>query len=356
MELMTGGKIVGQGTYGCVFQPPLLCKKKKIPRSKVGKLTSERDIKPELDAYDTLSKIKDYQYYFLLPEKDLTCVPKILENQIDNDLSKCDFIKEANPDEKVFQLAMPYGGRDLYSVSLSQKEHIDFFQYFKHLLEAGSLMLLNGFIHFDIYSKNILVDKHNIPRLIDYGQSFLRKDISLETIFTRWKVLKPENSTTEPPEITFLTAMYEPHHYSFEDTVRYIMPQKKIFNTIEKVLGVPVKTQINSLANFFKTSVAFQNRDYEKFWRLYYTGFDSWSIGVLFVQLLNKLIYSYNFIESSEWKLKKRIVLNILRKMTSSNPKERIDCVEALAIFDPFNSIYQEYGIEWVERRREQRK
>ena len=356
MELMTGGKLIGQGTYGCVFSPPLLCKKKKIPQSKVGKLTSEDDIKAETKAYDALSKIKDYQYYFILPEKDLTCVPKILENQIDNDLSKCDFLKEANPDKKVFQLAMPYGGKDLYSVSLSQKDHIDFFQYFKHLLEAGSLMLLNGFVHFDIYSKNIMIDNHNIPRLIDYGQSFLRKDISLETIFDRWKELKPELSATEPPEITFLTAMHDPHYYSFEKTLKYVMPQKRIFNVIEKVLNIPVKTQIYNLGNFFKTSLAFHNRDYEKFWRLYYTGFDSWSIGVMFVQILNKLIYSFNFVESSEWKLKKRVILNILRKMTNSNPKERIDCVEALAIFDPFNKVYQEYGLEWVERRREQRK
>jgi serine/threonine protein kinase len=353
---MDGGKIIGQGTYGCVFQPALLCKKKKIPLSKVGKLTSESDVSAESNAYKVLSKIKDSQYYFLLPETDLTCVPKILDNQVDNDISKCEFIKHANPDEKVVQLAMPYGGKDLYSVSLSQKDHLDFFQYFKHILEAGSLMLLNGFIHYDIYARNILIDKHNIPRLIDFGQSFLRKDISLETIFNRWKVLKPEASTTEPPEVTFLTAMYEPHHYSFEHTIKYIMPQKRIFNVIEKVLGVPVKSQINSLANFFKGSLAFQNRDYVKFWRLYYTGFDSWSIGVLFVQLLNKLMFSYNFIESAEWKLKKKVVLNILRKMTHANPKERIDCVEALAIFDPFNSVYQDYGMDWVERRREQRK
>ena len=40
---MYGGKIIGQGTYGCVFSPPLQCKKKVIPKSKVGKITSESD-------------------------------------------------------------------------------------------------------------------------------------------------------------------------------------------------------------------------------------------------------------------------------------------------------------------------
>lgn len=354
---MEGGRLIGEGTYGCVFQPPLLCKKKQIPKSKVGKLTLEDDMNREITAQKVLSKVKEAKHYFLLPEPELSCVPKILDNQEDNDISKCDFLKESEKDKHVVQMAMPYGGKDLYGIALGVKEEIHFFNLFRHLLEAGSLMLLNGVVHYDIYSKNVLVDKYNIPRLIDFGQSFLRKDISLDSIFNgRWKVLKPEASSTEPPEVTFLTAMYEPYHYSFQDTVNYIMPQKRIFNTIEKVLGIPLKKQISDLATFFKGSLAFKNRDYVKFWRLYYTGFDSWSIGVMFVQILSKLVFSFPFIESSEWKLKKRVTLDILRKMVNSNPKERIDCAEALAIMDPFNSIYQEYGLDWVERRRAQRK
>ena len=355
-EILSGGKIIGQGTFGCVFQPPLVCKKKQIPNTMVGKITSERDETNESIAYKVLSKIHDSQYYFIIPNPQYTCIPKVINNQVDQDITKCDFIKESDPDEKVVQLAMPYGGKDLMSLTLGQKENIDFFQYFRHILEAGSLMLLNGFIHYDIYSKNVVIDRHNIPRIIDYGMSFLRKDISLETIQNRKQILNPERSATQPPEITFLTAIDEPNRYSFEDTVKYIMPQKRIFNMIEKILGVPVKQQINELATFFKGSLAFQNRDIEKFWRLYYTGFDSWSIGVMFVQILSKLIFSYKFIESSEWKLKKGVILTILRKMTNANPKERIDCVEALSILDPFNTIYQSHGLEWVERRRAQRK
>jgi hypothetical protein len=71
---------------------------------------------------------------------------------------------------------------------------------------------------------------------------------------------------------------------------------------------------------------------------------------------LATLIYSYEFIESSEWKLKKGIVVEILKKMLHTNPKERIDCVEALAILDPVNEIYMKYGVEWVENRMKQRR
>jgi hypothetical protein len=42
--------------------------------------------------------------------------------------------------------------------------------------------------------------------------------------------------------------------------------------------------------------------------------------------------------------------------MLHTNPRERIDCVEALSMFDPMNDIYQDYGIEWVETRRKQKR
>jgi hypothetical protein len=42
--------------------------------------------------------------------------------------------------------------------------------------------------------------------------------------------------------------------------------------------------------------------------------------------------------------------------MLSSNPRERIDCAEALSMLDPFNDIYQEYAVDWVTKKKEQRR
>ena len=135
-----------------------------------------------------------------------------------------------------------------------------------------------------------------------------------------------------------------------------MLPQKKILKLIEKLLDIPVKEQIKSLEYFFNTSSAIKNFNLEKVWKLYYPGFDSWAIGCLLLEYISKLIYSYEFVESSEWKLKKKNVINILQRILHTNPKERIDCVEALSMFDPMNDIYQDYGVEWVEARRKQRK
>ena len=60
--------------------------------------------------------------------------------------------------------------------------------------------------------------------------------------------------------------------------------------------------------------------------------------------------------ESNEWKMKKGIVIEVLKKMVHTNPKERIDCVEALSMLDPFNNIIETYGRIWIEQRLKQRR
>jgi len=343
---MEGGKLIGQGTYGCVFQPPLLCKKK-VLTGNIGKLTDIVDLERELHAGKILGNIVNYKFYFLLPEE--FCVPRVLDNQEEKDLDKCKFLEKAKV-ENLRQYTMTYGG-----LNINKATNISFFVLMKHMLEAGSLMLLNNFIHYDIHNGNVLIDKFKVPRIIDFGQSFTVDEISLETIENRWKVLTPTYSA-EPPEITFLTAIDDYNQYGFEDALIILMPQKKILKTIEKLLGVSVKTQIVNLGKFFQSSQAFREKDLVKFWKLYYPGFDSWAIGVLLLELLHRFMFSYEFIESSEWKLKKGIIVNILKQMLDSSPKNRIDCVEALSIFDPMNDIYLQYGTDWAEARGKQRR
>ena len=340
-RIMEGGRLIGQGTYGCVFNPPLLCKRKQMSKGKVGKITIQEDLEKEINASKILSKIKEANNYFILT--DSFCSPKILDNQIDPDIYKCKFLNRVY-ETNLKQLSMPYGGEDLYRYSLQNKE-LPFFTLLRHLLEAGSLMLLHGFIHYDIHSANILV----------FGQSFSIEQISIKTIYDRWKVLTP-NYSAEPPEVTMLTAIDEDNGYSVEEALYQVLPQKRILHLIEKLLDIPMIQQIKNLEYFFNTSSAVQNMDLEKIWKLYYPGFDSWAIGCLLLEYLSKLIFSYEFIESSEWKLKKKIVITILQKMLHTNPRERIDCVEALSMLDPMNDIYQDYGIDWVDKRRAQRR
>ena len=56
---MEGGKLIGQATYGCVFNPPLLCRKRSFSKTSVGKITQSHDAARETKATEILTKIKE---------------------------------------------------------------------------------------------------------------------------------------------------------------------------------------------------------------------------------------------------------------------------------------------------------
>ena len=89
---MEGGKLIGQGTYGCIFDPPLVCKKKQFTKGDIGKLTTSDDLEREKNAYKILQSIEESKNYFILP--DASCSPRIVDNQVDRDIDKCGLFKK----------------------------------------------------------------------------------------------------------------------------------------------------------------------------------------------------------------------------------------------------------------------
>jgi hypothetical protein len=58
---------------------------------------------------------------------------------------------------------------------------------------------------------------------------------------------------------------------------------------------------------------------------------------------------------NGEYKTKSNAVLATLRGMLAPNPKDRLDCVEALALFDPGNAWLARFGKKWLDARKQQR-
>ena len=61
--------------------------------------------------------------------------------------------------------------------------------------------------------------------------------------------------------------------------------------------------------------------------------------------------------ERNDWRSKQALVRTVLRGMLRTSPRERLDCVEALAIYDPTNDIVtSSKGQKWLEIRQEKRR
>ena len=68
-------KIVGEGTYGCVVEPALECKKPENYENKVSKVMRKNDAIEELKEYELLKSIPDINKYTV--NVPVLCEPKL---------------------------------------------------------------------------------------------------------------------------------------------------------------------------------------------------------------------------------------------------------------------------------------
>jgi serine/threonine protein kinase len=368
---MEGGRFLGSGSYGCAFTPPLLCKdSSKKQYKKVGKITSEALAKQEVLIGNRIRKVPLASHYFLLPEPE-SCTPAPEEIQEEPGLQECRDDFERHGDdldiESMKQITEPFGGVTpfyaLFDNKILHPKTFNFFYFIRHLLEAGSTLLLAGVCHFDLHPANLLVDKRKTVRILDFGLSFPTNTINDVVVNSRWKRLRfgfesdaahPTVVNAEAPELTIMNATRR-NEYSVADAVKMTVLGKEVFKTMEKYLGISKESSRDALLEFFTQSPLARQKDFVKLFQVYWPGFDAWSIGCLLMDTLKALILLPEFV-NGPFKMKKSVILAMLRGLLEPNPKLRLDCIEALALYDPGSPWIARFGQKWLAARRKQRK
>ena len=365
MEKQKGGKLIGEGTYGCVFVPPLICKSGlKVSNTMVGKIASKEDARREINIANRLRQLPLYSNYFLLPEPE-SCEPLGKSKQKNTNLlsNKCSPIQEGRIKFKdTLQTFTPFGGKSsVYNVLTDTNFHpsrFDFFFFMKHILEAGSSLAVAGVCHFDLHPNNILMDDKNVPHILDFGMSFINKEITQKTLDDRWKQLdfgigsplSPVILNLEPPEVTIQNAFLN-NQYTFDDAIIHTVIGKPIFKDLTQLYGKPQRDNAIEISQFFTTSTVSLKGDWPEFWRLYWPRYDSWSIGCILVYIL-KILLTWPAFSQGKWLQQKAIVLATLKGMLEANVRKRLDCVEALALYDPGNLWISRFGQKWLDARK----
>lgn len=353
-----GGKQLGQGAYGCIFDPPLRCRtgKKSQPGS-IGKLSTFETLKQEIVAATLFSKKPEAKKYFIFPELSSLCKPAPLEQQTEPELSSCKVIFDPYFNQKdIFQYSMEFGGTPLKNITKQPSfspSKVSFVAIMQQLLEAGAYLLLNGYIHNDLHSENIVLKPDGLPRLIDWNRSFSYKQINSEMVNNLIAGYAPELSQI-PPENTTIDGLWS--KVPFQRILYEMKTQKGSIRDAELYLGVSRNKIINDFAQFWSSSKAAEKKDWVSLYRLYWPVNDSWMIGHVLLSLLRRLSDFKDFTQGPEWLKNKERVKEILRGMLRGSPRDRLDCLEALALFDPMNEIVTgTTGATWLERKQAQR-
>jgi len=344
---LSGGRLLDQGLYGCIFTPALACKKgtEEVVEEEVGmekmlsKLLPVEDAEQELRIAKRISRIPLYRQYFVV--SDTVCEPDAVQpTEKEFDLCR---MREREEEENLRILRMRYAGKALHLVTLNLKT-FDFRAFGVHLIVGGALMNLFGVVHRDLHQGNVLVDAHNVPRIIDFNLSVSVKTstkVTVSDLSHKYDI----GITQEPPDSTLVNAIA--HGENPMTVIQQVCFKKPVLSTVSAVLGLSKRDMYHSLVAFYKKSKSMRSGDMERWFSLYYRVIDSWAIGVMLVELISKL---------SLWPAMggqiRRVVAEwkpMLRRMCAVNPLERIDCVQALQWVDPGHIVLRRYGAKWLE-------
>jgi len=329
---MKGGRLRGEGRYGCAFQPRLKCKDKAAKSTdadKVGKITQLIDAKNEIMIGEYLKSIPNSSLYTIYAEHD-ACIPDSKDMQNEQELNDCELIATTKLEDTV-QLTMPWGGYPLNRIDLKPTS-FKFFKVFEQTLAIGAFILLHDICHFDISVQNILIDlgQEQRPKLIDFGFSFRGSKLKSEHLKNIWRKYSYDHDT-ETPEITLVLSANKgvPVEYS----ISQLEKQKPAVQRLATLCGVSPSKWGQDLKEWTDMSLHFAKRDWFAIFALYWPGFDSWSLGAVLLIILEIQLSFQSFVNSKEWIEQGERVKEVLRGMCHANPLHRLDAAEALNLF-----------------------
>ena len=326
---MYGGRIRGQGTYGCVFKPTLYCSNDTIENdpTKVGKITSPLEARIELAAALALRDAKDSAKYVVIPEST-TCIPKSRQQQDERDIESCKFIKGKSLEESI-QLIMPWGGYSLNHINLDYRR-FDIYRFIEDILAAGTFLVLNEMCHFDIGGHNILFDTDNKPRFIDFGFAFQASKLTQDDLSDYWRSMSTSHDT-ETPEITLVLGSDD--GLSIKTLVHDLETSKPAVQRLATLCDLSPSQWGEDLLQWSQTSKSFQQHDWLSCWKLYWPGFDAWAIGTVILDILEIQMMMPGFTQTPMWIQRGEDVKELLRSLCNGNPVNRLDAAEALNLW-----------------------
>lgn len=171
-------KLIGQGTYGCVYKPALKCKENINTTKKLAKVTFEDSAKDELREYAPIARADPQNKYYLgVPE--VCTLDTTKENIKALRYSKCkiqeDLFADLKDGRKLKILLLNDGGLDLgkYTSQKRTRSEMNHFWAAAHkMFIAVGVLWKNKMLHADLKASNMVYNPEKKDmNLIDFGLS-----------------------------------------------------------------------------------------------------------------------------------------------------------------------------------------
>jgi serine/threonine protein kinase len=372
-----GGSVLATGGFGCVFRPALVCKGKKMRKSKfVSKLMTTRHAEQEYQFINSirakLKSIPDFSDHFLLNDIDM-CEPKPLTpGDLSNFDKKCraltkDGIESKNINDSLHSLKLlniPDGGiaiDDYIFTGGSFDKLLTLNKKMVELFTAGIVpMNKNHIYHSDIKDSNILIDTSLKTRLIDWGlcteynpksamfpDAWVNRPLQFNVPFSvilftklfkeRYTEYLKRGGTTDKKKLREFVFRYlkewikiRPGHYRVINDIMFMifsrelkMNQRLKWKVVEQRYTIPyiVNYLVEVLTHYTKTKSdgTFDPKPYLD--NVYIHIVDIWGFLSTYMTMIELFHNNYDILTSSEHVLFKNLKLLILKYLYNSRIK-----------------------------------
>lgn len=319
---MQGGALLGQGVFGCIFDPAPPCAgghvfKTIAGQRAVGKLTSDEDgVDDELGIGKAIMALPLAAQYFALP----TASCKAGDPAADPEAKGCRVLNDAGEGTTFSLLIMPVAGKQLIKWALDlQRVAVNYERLFRHLLEGMIIYQGAGFIHNDIHMGNVLVDDRDVARYIDFGLAFNLKNIRTWSDTNMGKKFRPKY-VWHAPEIHVWRMLR--NKISVTEGFKQLTAINEEYELLESQYSNRMRLEavLNSLA---QSNI----KDGGKFIHKYAKKFDCWRIGLCMWHLWQDILLVPKNIDSEK-------IRRVLGGLTDFDPRTRLSAEEALYILD----------------------
>jgi serine/threonine protein kinase len=372
-------KIIGQGSYGCVYKPSLHCddisKKDFNYTDYISKFMKTNNAIQELEQYLIIGKLDKNDEYHL--GRPVLCKPDV--SDLKHNLANCEAINltdfSENPDNYSLLLSK-YGGKDLhyffrYSLSsfLSRNKQM---KVDKILIQIHNLIMglqffkQHGLVHYDIKPQNILFNSKQMEmRYIDFGLMTFKNKIINEsknsdnwlgiyhwsypfdcgmmnqTSFTHYKNLSTSEKQTFKNKFAEIiineTQPLHNDHISIKSPAGF----KVVFTYLNPSYKIPDKTtQYSYVDEFFNglNDMIEDGKSYEHILNKIIDSIDIYSLGFTLQFIVNSLFKKYAFSVEHY-----TLLTSFFSKMYDFNPNTRITDIETL--LDEYENILLLMGV-----------
>ena len=301
---MTNPKKVGEGSYGCVHNPPLKCRNKPYnpDPTKVSKILTKKHANDELKEFKLIQQADKKEEFHL--GKPTSCFPDDnAENQ--TAINQCRRFNNFEI-EKYKLLLLENGGADLSQLedkfkkltvnTVNRRKLENFWLDMSRILYGSKVLMDNGVVHHDLKQQNIVYNEDTgRVNFIDFGLMMTTKEMLKKAEGSRYPF---GEHWSFPPDILFYNYVVYKHltsrkYYERSNILReawgkYLIGYKVIRDNLSDVNEEQSDSTIRMVTVFLKTykSLTNSDEDYKKFIDKSFETFDNYAIGFSLFSIL----------------------------------------------------------------------